>query len=82
MIIPGSFILSECPATTRKTGSLNLTLKGFVIFTAEPRRTLREVFFSFPLIPQDRLRYLRDGGGRKAKILSPTGHDDTLFGGW
>jgi hypothetical protein len=45
-----------------------VTLKGFVIFTAEPRRTLREVFFSFPL------------RGRKAKILSPTGHDDTLFG--
>ncbi len=54
--------------TTRKTGGLKLTLKGFVIFTAEPRRTLREVFFSFPL------------RGRKAKILSPTGHDDTLFG--
>jgi len=36
-----------------------LTLKGSAIFTAEPQRTLREIFFSFPL------------RGRKAKILSP-----------
>ena len=58
----------EKSTTTRKTGGLNLTLKGFLVFTAETQRTPREMFFSFPL------------RGRKAKILSPTGHDDTLFG--
>ena len=31
--------------TTRKTGGLILTLKGSVVFTAEPQRTLREIFF-------------------------------------
>jgi len=41
-------------------------LKGSAIFTAEPQRTLREIFFSFPL------------RGRKAKILSPTGHDGII----
>ena len=43
-------------------------MKGSVVFTAEPQSTLREIFFSFPLTPQDRLRYPRNGGGRKAKI--------------
>jgi hypothetical protein len=43
-----------------------LPLKGSAIFTAEPQRTLREIFFSFPL------------RGRKAKILSPTGHDGII----
>jgi len=43
-----------------------LALKGSVVFTAEPQRTLREMFFSFPL------------RGRKTKNLSPTGHDGTL----
>jgi len=44
------------------------TLKGSVVFTAEPRRTLSEMFFfSFPL------------RGRKAKIPNPTGYDDTLY---
>jgi hypothetical protein len=45
--------------TTPKKGGLILTLKGSVVFTAEPQRTLREVFVSFPL------------RGRKAKILKP-----------
>ena len=44
-----------------------MTLKGSAIFTAEAQRTLREIFFSFPL------------RRRKAKILSPTGHDGTLY---
>jgi hypothetical protein len=47
-------------------GGLIVTLKGSVVFTAEPQRTLREDFFSFPL------------RGRKAKILSPVGHDDII----
>ena len=55
--------------TTRKTVGLILTLKGSAIFTAEPQRTLREIFFSFPL------------RGRKAKILSPTGHDGIIIQG-
>jgi len=54
--------------TTPKRGGLILTLKGSAVFTAEPQRTLKEMFFSFPL------------RGRKAKILSPTGHDGTLVG--
>jgi len=52
---------------TRKTGGLILTVKGTAIFTAEPQRTLREMFFSFPL------------RGRKAKIVSPAGHDGILY---
>ena len=60
--------MSEQSTTTPKRGGLILTLKGSLVFTAEPQRTLREMFFSFPL------------RGRKAKILSPTGHDGTLVG--
>jgi hypothetical protein len=41
--------------------------KGFVIFTAKSQRTLREMFFSFPM------------RGRKVKILDPFGND-ILFG--
>ena len=41
--------------------------EGIAIFTAESQRTLREMFFSFPL------------RGRKAKIVSPTGHDGILY---
>ena len=29
--------------------------------------------FSLPLTPQDRLRYLRDGGRRQRKMLMPSG---------
>jgi len=54
--------------TTPKRGGLILTLKGSLVFTAESQTTLREMFFSFPL------------RGRKAKILSPAGHDGTLVG--
>ena len=50
--------------TTRTTSGLILNLKGFVVFTAESQRTLRKMFFSFPL------------RGRKAKILNPDGYDE------
>ena len=45
--------LEQKSTTTRKTGGLIVTLKGSVIFTAEPQRTLREIFFSFPLTPEE-----------------------------
>ena len=59
--------MDESLATPKK-GGLTETLKGSVVFTAEPQRTLREIFFSFQL------------RGRKAKVLSPNGHFGTLVG--
>jgi hypothetical protein len=61
-----AYFTSFCSLTLLTFG-LILPLNGSVVFTAEPQRTLREMFFSFPL------------RGRKAKILGPGGYDDELF---
>jgi len=41
--------LSFESTTTRKTGGLILILKGSIVFTAEPQRTLSLFFYCFPL---------------------------------